>query len=65
MLREMSSTATLEHSFETRSRPTSRGDGIELSIKYIDPSYTIRSVRTNPHDSVFCLLLGMVLCMPA
>lgn len=33
-------------------------DGIELSIKYIDPSYTIRSVRTNPHDSVFCLLLG-------
>ena len=35
-----------------------KGDGIELSIKYIDPSYTIRSVRTNPHDSVFCLLLG-------
>jgi 6-phosphofructokinase 1 len=32
--------------------------GIELSIKYIDPSYTIRSVPTNPHDSVFCLLLG-------
>jgi 6-phosphofructokinase 1 len=31
---------------------------IELSIKYIDPSYTIRSVPTNPHDSVFCLLLG-------
>jgi 6-phosphofructokinase 1 len=35
-----------------------KGAGIELSIKYIDPSYTIRSVRTNPHDSVFCLLLG-------
>jgi 6-phosphofructokinase 1 len=32
--------------------------GIELTIKYIDPSYTIRSVPTNPHDSVFCLLLG-------
>jgi 6-phosphofructokinase 1 len=32
--------------------------GIELSIKYIDPSYTIRSVPTNSHDSVFCLLLG-------
>ena len=32
--------------------------GIEVSIKYIDPSYTIRSVPTNPHDSVFCLLLG-------
>jgi 6-phosphofructokinase 1 len=32
--------------------------GIELSIKYIDPSYTIRSVPANPHDSAFCLLLG-------
>jgi 6-phosphofructokinase 1 len=32
--------------------------GIEISIKYIDPSYTIRSVPANPHDSAFCLLLG-------
>ena len=32
--------------------------GMETSIKYIDPSYTIRSVPANPHDSVFCLLLG-------
>jgi 6-phosphofructokinase 1 len=32
--------------------------GMEASIKYIDPSYTIRSVPANPHDSVFCLLLG-------
>jgi 6-phosphofructokinase 1 len=32
--------------------------GAEANIKYIDPSYTIRSVPANPHDSVFCLLLG-------
>lgn len=27
-------------------------------IKYIDPSYIIRSMPANPHDSVLCLLLG-------
>ena len=32
--------------------------GMEFSLKYIDPSYTIRSRPANPHDSVFCLLLG-------
>jgi len=32
--------------------------GIEVTLKYIDPSYTIRSVPTNAHDSAFCLLLG-------
>jgi len=32
--------------------------GMDTSIKYIDPSYTIRSVPANPHDSAFCLLLG-------
>jgi len=32
--------------------------GVEISVKYIDPSYTIRSVRASPHDSAFCLLLG-------
>jgi 6-phosphofructokinase 1 len=32
--------------------------GMEFSLKYIDPSYTIRSMPANPHDSVFCLLLG-------
>jgi len=31
---------------------------IEVTLKYIDPSYTIRSMPANPHDSVFCLLLG-------
>jgi len=32
--------------------------GIEATLKYIDPSYTIRSMPANAHDSVFCLLLG-------
>jgi 6-phosphofructokinase 1 len=32
--------------------------GMEISLKYIDPSYTIRSVPASPHDSAFCLLLG-------
>jgi 6-phosphofructokinase 1 len=32
--------------------------GIEVTLKYIDPSYTIRSMPSNPRDSAFCLLLG-------
>ncbi len=32
--------------------------GIEVNLKYIDPSYTIRSMPANPKDSAFCLLLG-------
>ena len=32
--------------------------GIDATLKYIDPSYTIRGVPANPHDSAFCLLLG-------
>ncbi|MEN6441599.1 MAG: ATP-dependent 6-phosphofructokinase [Syntrophobacter sp.] len=32
--------------------------GKEINLKYIDPSYTIRSVRANAHDSAYCLLLG-------
>jgi len=31
---------------------------MEVSVKYIDPSYTIRSMPANPHDSAFCLMLG-------
>ena len=30
----------------------------EINIKYIDPSYIIRSQPANVHDSAFCLLLG-------
>jgi 6-phosphofructokinase 1 len=32
--------------------------GREISLKYIDPSYTIRSVPADANDSAFCLLLG-------
>jgi 6-phosphofructokinase 1 len=32
--------------------------GVAISLKYIDPSYTIRSLPTTAHDSAFCLLLG-------
>lgn len=32
--------------------------GMEFTLKYIDPSYTIRSLPANAHDSSFCLILG-------
>jgi 6-phosphofructokinase 1 len=35
-----------------------RKEGMEVNLKYIDPSYTIRSLPANPRDSGFCLLLG-------
>jgi len=35
-----------------------KASGMEINLKYIDPSYTIRSVPATPHDSAFCLLLG-------
>jgi 6-phosphofructokinase 1 len=35
-----------------------KAEGIEVNLKYIDPSYTIRSLPANPRDSAFCLLLG-------
>ena len=31
---------------------------MEINLKYIDPSYIIRSQPANPHDSALCLLLG-------
>ena len=31
---------------------------IDLNLKYIDPSYLIRSVPANPFDSVYCLRLA-------
>jgi 6-phosphofructokinase 1 len=31
---------------------------MEVTLKYIDPSYIIRSMPANAHDSAFCLLLG-------
>lgn len=32
--------------------------GIDISLKYIDPSYIIRSLPANANDSVFCGFLG-------
>lgn len=32
--------------------------GMDVNLKYIDPSYTIRSVPANARDSAYCLLLG-------
>lgn len=32
--------------------------GMEMNLKYIDPSYIIRSVEASADDSVFCLHLG-------
>ncbi len=32
--------------------------GTEINLKYIDPSYTIRSMPASPYDSAFCLMLG-------
>jgi 6-phosphofructokinase 1 len=32
--------------------------GIEASIRFIDPSYAIRSVPANPYDSVYCVRLA-------
>lgn len=33
-------------------------EGLELNLKYIDPSYAIRSVESNPFDSVYCIRLA-------
>jgi 6-phosphofructokinase 1 len=32
--------------------------GMEVTLKYIDPSYMIRSVPASPHDSALCLLMA-------
>lgn len=29
-----------------------------MNLKYIDPSYAIRSVAANPYDSVYCIRLA-------
>jgi 6-phosphofructokinase 1 len=33
-------------------------EGTELTLKYIDPGYTIRSVPASAHDSVYCVRLA-------
>jgi 6-phosphofructokinase 1 len=31
---------------------------MEINLKYIDPSYQIRSAQANPSDSIYCERLG-------
>jgi 6-phosphofructokinase 1 len=33
--------------------------GLDINLKYIDPSYMIRSVRANAGDSIYCGALGL------
>ncbi|MGQ9629811.1 MAG: ATP-dependent 6-phosphofructokinase [bacterium] len=35
-----------------------KGLGVHVNIKYIDPSYNIRSIPASPDDSVFCTFLA-------
>jgi 6-phosphofructokinase 1 len=35
-----------------------KSEKIEASVKYIDPSYIIRSAPANPNDSIYCSRLG-------
>jgi 6-phosphofructokinase 1 len=39
-------------------KETFRGQGISANLKYIDPSYMIRSLPANARDANFCLRLG-------
>lgn len=33
-------------------------EGMEINLRYIDPSYTIRSAPSDPNDSLYCARLG-------
>jgi 6-phosphofructokinase 1 len=35
-----------------------KNEGIGINLKYIDPSYIIRSTPANPNDSIYCTRLG-------
>jgi 6-phosphofructokinase 1 len=41
-----------------RIREYFAAEGTEISLKYIDPSYMIRSLPANARDASFCLLMG-------
>lgn len=43
---------------KTRIEDYFRRKGLEVNLKYIDPSYTIRSVPANASDSIYCGALG-------
>lgn len=46
------------HFLRERIKEFFAGEQIDITLKYIDPSYTIRSMPANAYDSAFCLLLG-------
>ena len=50
----------LEPAFEVLCEITDHfaAANVELNLKYIDPSYVIRSVPATPYDSVYCLRLA-------
>ncbi|KAA8491541.1 ATP-dependent 6-phosphofructokinase 7 [Porphyridium purpureum] len=33
-------------------------DGIEVSLKYIDPTYMVRAIRANAYDNLYCTMLS-------
>jgi 6-phosphofructokinase 1 len=33
-------------------------EGMDINLKYIDPSYLIRSTKANPNDAIYCTRLG-------
>ncbi|MBN1795653.1 MAG: ATP-dependent 6-phosphofructokinase [Sedimentisphaerales bacterium] len=35
-----------------------KAKGVDINLRYIDPSYMIRSAPANPHDSIYCARLG-------
>ncbi len=43
---------------KTRVKEYFDNEEIEVNIKYIDPSYIIRSAPANPNDSIYCSRLG-------
>lgn len=46
------------HYLETRIPRHLKNIGIESTLKYIDPSYMIRSAPADPNDSIYCARLG-------
>jgi 6-phosphofructokinase 1 len=46
------------HFLERRLPQLFADDGIEVSLKYIDPSYMIRSAPAQANDSIYCARLG-------
>ncbi|MBN2038183.1 MAG: ATP-dependent 6-phosphofructokinase [Chitinispirillaceae bacterium] len=35
-----------------------KNEGMDINLKYIDPSYLIRSTKANPNDAIYCARLG-------